>query len=139
MLLYSFPALSEAYTKNLKPYILPMGIPLTQVIIINKTKYFMTWLYLYDNIIPHLGTLKDCLKTAWSPRFDCLKPAWRSEPELWCLTDLDNFSLDRQMYKDFSQVIQRLSHSAFQNLICYICFVFMNQSNLHFWVYGGFS
>lgn len=31
MLLYSFPALSEAYTKNLKPYILPMGIPLTQV------------------------------------------------------------------------------------------------------------
>ena len=58
MLLYSFPALSEAYTKNLKPYILPMGIPLTQVIIINKQKYFMPWLY--DNIKPRLSTLIDC-------------------------------------------------------------------------------
>ena len=31
MLLYSFPALSETYTKNLKAYVLPLGIPLTQV------------------------------------------------------------------------------------------------------------
>lgn len=32
LILYSFPALSELYSRNIKPYSLPIVIPLTQVL-----------------------------------------------------------------------------------------------------------